>query len=53
MADEQALGIERYRQAMGLVQHHTFDIFYELAPRLPINQVANLGELADLLFAVE
>ena len=49
----QTLGMALYRQAMGLVQHHTFDIFYELAPSLPINQVANLDELADLLFAVE
>jgi hygromycin-B 7''-O-kinase len=46
----QSLGLALYRQAVGLTQHHTFDIFYKLSEILPINKVTSLDELAKFLF---
>jgi hygromycin-B 7''-O-kinase len=46
----QALGMALYRQAVGLTQHHTFDVFYQLPDRFNLNQVKSLDDLAGLLF---
>ncbi|MCC7368949.1 MAG: phosphotransferase [Chloroflexi bacterium] len=39
------------RQAMGLAQHPTIDVFMPIARRYPLAEVATLEELAELLFA--
>jgi len=49
---KQSLGLAFYRQAVGLTQHHTFDVFYQLPDLIPLNDIATLDELADVLFAV-
>jgi aminoglycoside phosphotransferase (APT) family kinase protein len=46
------LSLALYRQAVGLVQHHTFDVFHTLPALLPLQGVATLAELAAELFAV-
>ena len=48
----QALGLALYRQAAGLAQHHTMDVFEPIAARLPLRDVATLDDLASALFAV-
>jgi aminoglycoside phosphotransferase (APT) family kinase protein len=47
-----ALGLALYRQAVGLAQHHTMDVFEPIAARFPLQNIRTLDELATLLFAV-
>lgn len=47
----QALGLSLYRQAVGLVQHHTMDVFEPIAALLPLPDIATLDDLATELFA--
>jgi len=47
-----ALGLALYRQAVGLAQHHTMDVFEPVAALLPLEDFATLDELAHELFAV-
>ena len=47
-----ALGMALYRQAVGLLQHHSMDVFEPIAARLPLGEIARLEDLATELFAV-
>jgi hypothetical protein len=47
-----AMGQALYRQAHGLAQHPTMDVFYKLPALLPLEDVYTLDELATELFAV-
>ncbi|MEQ9189562.1 MAG: aminoglycoside phosphotransferase family protein [Alphaproteobacteria bacterium] len=47
-----ALGQALCRQAVGMVQHLTIDVFEPVAARLPLAHMATLDELADALFAI-
>jgi hygromycin-B 7''-O-kinase len=49
----QALGLALHRQAAGLAQHHTMDVFEPIAALLPLQDIGTLDELATELFAVE
>ena len=49
---QKAMAIALYRQAYGVVQHHTMDVFYNLAALLPLPDIDTLDELATELFAV-
>ena len=49
---KQSLGLALYRQAVGLTQHSSFDVFYKLPDLLPLEDIATLDELADVLFDV-
>jgi aminoglycoside phosphotransferase len=49
---QQAMGQAIRRQAMGLAQHHTMNVFEPAAIRLPLEEIASLDELADELFEV-
>ncbi|WP_299400147.1 phosphotransferase family protein [Pelagibius sp.] len=40
-----------HRQAIGLAQHHTMDVFEPVAARFPLHDIATLEELAETLFA--
>jgi hygromycin-B 7''-O-kinase len=46
------LGHALRRQAVGLAQHHTIDVFEPIAARFPLDEIATLDELATELFAV-
>ena len=46
------LGLALHRQAVGLAQHHTMDVFEPIAALLPLEDFGTLGELATELFAV-
>jgi hypothetical protein len=46
------MALALYRQAYGVVQHHTMDVFYNLAALLPLPDIDTLDELATELFAV-
>jgi hypothetical protein len=46
------LGLALHRQAVGLTQHHTFDVFHSLPAVLSLQDIGNLDELATELFAV-
>lgn len=48
----QALGHALRRQAIGLSQHHSMDVFRPIAARFPLPEIATLDELAITLFAV-
>lgn len=48
----QALGLALHRQAVGLTQHHTFDVFEPVGRHLPLKDIATLDELATELFDV-
>lgn len=48
----QALGLALHRQAVGLAQHPTMDVFEPIAARYPLQDIATLDELATELFAV-
>jgi aminoglycoside phosphotransferase (APT) family kinase protein len=48
----QALGMALWRQAVGLAQHHSMDVFEPIAALLPLADIATLDELAIELFAV-
>jgi len=39
------------RQALGLVQHRTIDVFMPIAERFPLGEIATLDDLAETLFA--
>ena len=47
-----ALGWALHRQALGLVQHHTMDVFEPIAARFPLRDIGTLDELATVLFAL-
>lgn len=49
---KQSLGLALYRQAVGLTQHNSFDVFYKLPNLLPLEDIATLDDLADILFGV-
>lgn len=49
---KQSLGLALYRQAVGLTQHNSFDVFYKLPDLIPLKDIATLDELADVLFGV-
>jgi len=46
------LGLALHRQAVGLTQHHSFDVFHTLPTVLPLQDIGTLDELATELFAV-
>lgn len=48
----QALGLALYRQAVGLTQHTTFDVFYKLLNLINLGNIDTLDELADVLFGI-
>jgi aminoglycoside phosphotransferase (APT) family kinase protein len=41
-----------YRQAFGLVQHHSMDVFYKLPDQLSLQEIETLEQLAEILFAI-
>jgi len=41
-----------HRQAVGLAQHPTMDVFYKLPHLLPLDQIETLDELADAVFGM-
>jgi aminoglycoside phosphotransferase (APT) family kinase protein len=47
-----AMGHALYRQAHGLAQHNSMDVFYTLPALLPLQDIETLDELANELFAV-
>lgn len=49
---KQSLGLALYRQAVGLTQHNSFDVFYKLPNLLPLDDIATLDDLAVILFEV-
>ena len=49
---KQALGLALYRQAVGLTQHNTFDVFYKLPNLINLENIDSLDELADKLFGL-
>ena len=49
---KQSLGLAIFRQAVGLTQHNSFDVFYKLPNLIPLKDIATLDELADVLFGV-
>lgn len=49
---KQALGLTLYRQAVGLTQHSSFDVFYKLPDIYPLEDIATLDELANTLFEI-
>ena len=48
----QTLGLALHRQAIGLTQHHSMDVFEPIAAQLPLDDIATLHDLAIELFAV-
>jgi hygromycin-B 7''-O-kinase len=48
----QALSLALHRQAVGLAQHHTIDVFEPIAALLPLQDIGTLDDLATDLFAV-
>lgn len=46
-----ALGLALYRQAVGLAQHHTMDVFEPIAAVFPLQDIDSLDDLATELFA--
>jgi len=46
------LGLALHRQAVGLAQHHSMDIFEPIAALLPLRDIATLDDLATELFAL-
>ncbi len=46
----QSLGLSLYRQAVGLTQHRTFNIFYQLEHLFPFQAIRTLDEFAEHLF---
>lgn len=47
-----ALGLALHRQAVGLAQHPSIDVFEPIAALYPLQDIATLDELATALFAV-
>jgi hygromycin-B 7''-O-kinase len=50
---KKTLGLALYRQAVGLTQHFSFDVFYQLPEILPLHEIKTLEELADLMFDIK
>jgi hygromycin-B 7''-O-kinase len=48
----QALALSLYRQAHGLVQHRSMDVFYKLPERFRLQDFRSLPELATALFTI-
>jgi hygromycin-B 7''-O-kinase len=48
----QALGLALYRQAVGLAQHHSMDVFEPVGEQMPLKDITTLEELARELFDV-
>lgn len=48
----QALGLSLYRQAVGLTQHSSFDVFYKLPDLYSLEDIPTLDDLADTLFGL-
>lgn len=48
----QALGHGLYRQAIGLSQHLSMDVFEPIAAKFPLQDIGTLDELANELFAI-
>ena len=46
------LGLALHRQALGTVQHHSFDVFHTLPARIRHRGIATLDDLATELFAI-
>jgi len=46
-----ALSLALIRQAVGLTQHHSIDVFMPVAERFPLQDIGTLDELANELFA--
>jgi aminoglycoside phosphotransferase (APT) family kinase protein len=46
----QALGMALHRQAVGLAQHHTIDVFMPIAEKFPLADIPTLDDLAAILF---
>jgi len=46
----QILGHALHRQAVGLAQHHTMDVFQPIAARFPLAEIRSLDDLATELF---
>ncbi|MDF1759638.1 MAG: aminoglycoside phosphotransferase family protein [Coxiellaceae bacterium] len=49
----QSLGLALYRQAVGLTQHNTFDVFYKIPQVITLDEITNLNELANQLFNIK
>jgi len=50
----QALGMALYRQALGLTQHSSFDMFHKLPAAIKdLNSVKTLNELSNILFKID
>lgn len=49
---KQALGMALYRQAMGLRQHNSFDVFHKLPHLFSLNKIKTLEELSEELFSL-
>ena len=49
---QQSLGLSLYRQAVGLTQHNSFDVFYKLPNIYSLGDISTLDELADILFGL-
>jgi hypothetical protein len=49
---QRALGFALHRQAIGLLQHLTIDVFEPIAALYPLQEIATLDELATELFAL-
>ncbi len=47
---KQTLGMALYRQAVGLTQHNSFDIFWQLPEELELEKIQSLDEYARVLF---
>ncbi|NQW19064.1 MAG: phosphotransferase [Chloroflexi bacterium] len=47
-----ALSLALHRQAVGLAQHHTMDVFEPIAAMFPLQDIGTLDELASELFAI-
>ena len=47
-----AMGLSLHRQAHGLAQHRTMDVFFKLPVLFPLKSIATLDELATILFAI-
>ncbi|WP_329520222.1 phosphotransferase family protein [Spirillospora sp. NBC_01491] len=47
-----ALAFALFRQAHGLTQHHSIDVFVPVAARFPLQDIATLDDLATELFGV-
>nr|WTB28898.1 aminoglycoside phosphotransferase family protein [Streptomyces sp. NBC_00830] len=48
----QAMGLALHRQARGVAQHHTMDVFEPVAALFPLQDMATLDDLAAELFGV-